>query len=401
METRSVRRILVVARFYPPVLRARSIQAQRAVQALRQLGLDVRVIAESGVYFSNADEPNVGSNTKRDRKEFLNRLITEFGLYFRLVRISWLRFPRMLKQVFRGGWQPDCILSMSTTFESHLVADKVARRLSLPHAMFLGDPFPMWIAPGPYAKVPNRVYAFLQMSVAKKVLRHADALLAPTEEMGQLMRSIFTEIRKIPFVETLHVASADINERETPVGDSIYHVGQITAARCSTPVFDAMRQLAEDTHYRRDTIVFLGEVDSGFRTAVADLEESGFIRFDGLVTPEQSREIMRQARALLLIEADMEAGPFLPSKITDYAAARRPVVIVSNPGSALERIVAHQASVLTVPHQADRIFSALKAVLDPSFDQQPNFHKLFSPESVGARYLEGIEAACDRFTRNR
>jgi hypothetical protein len=288
---------------------------------------------------------------------------------------------------------------MSTTFESHLVADEVAKQRRLPHAMFLGDPFPMWIAPGPYANVPNRVYASLQMSVTKKVLRNADALLAPTKEIGQLLRSTFDEIQDIPFVETLHVASTDINEPEKPVGDSIYHVGQITAARCSDPVFDAMRQLAEHTEHRRDTFIFLGEVDTGFRMAVADLEESGFIRFGGLVSPERSREVMRQAKALLLIEADMEAGPFLPSKITDYAAARRPVVIVSNPGSALERVVANQTGVLTVPHQADRILSALKAVLDPVFDQQPNFHKLFTPETVGARYLAGIKAACDRFTR--
>jgi hypothetical protein len=79
----------------------------------------------------------------------------------------------------------------------------------------------------------------------------------------------------------------------------------------------------------------------------------------------------------------------------------RPVVIVSNPGSALERMVANQAGVLTVPHEADRIFSALSAVMDPGFDQQPNFHRLFTPDSVGARYLEGIEAACDRFIRKR
>ena len=237
--------------------------------------------------------------------------------------------------------------------------------------------------------------------MTKQVLRYADALLAPTEEMGQLIRSAFEETIDHPFVEKMHVASEDTKWQEAGIGDSIYHVGQLTAARCSTPVFDAMRQLAEDTHHRRDTIVFLGEVDSSFRTAVADLEKSGFIRFDGLVSPERSREIMRKARALLLIEADMESGPFLPSKITDYAAARRPVVIVSNQGSALERIVANQAGVLTVPHQADRLFSALKAVLDPSFDQKPDFHKLFTPESVGARYLEGIEAACDRFARNR
>jgi glycosyltransferase involved in cell wall biosynthesis len=343
----------------------------------------------------------VSRDSGRGLQDKFKRAIAEIGLYFRLPRLSWLRLPALLEQALQNDWQPDCVLSMSVPFDSHMIGNQIAKKLHAAHAMFLSDPFPIWIAPGPYSKRPNRMYAFLQMSVTKKVFRHADALLAPTEEMGQLLRSTFDEIQDIHFVETLHVASADINERETTVCDSIYHVGQISAARCSGPVFRAMRQLAEDTGHRRDTIVFLGEVDSSFRAAVADLEESGFIRFDGLVSPETSREVMRQAKALLLIEADMEAGPFLPSKITDYAAAMRPVIIVSNPGSALERIVANQAGVLTVPHEANRIFSALSAVMDPGFDQQSNFYSLFAPDSVGARYFEGIEAACDRFTRKR
>ena len=397
MRNTAIRRVLVVSRFYPPMMSARSIQAERAVEALRLQGIDVRVIADSGVHLGESKAPAVEPQSGPKWRSKLNRSVAEIGLYFRLPRLSWPSAMSLLRQALKNNWRPDCILSMSVPSDSHMTGNRFAKYLRIPHALFLSDPFPIWIAPGPYSRAPNFLYSGLQLSVIKSLLGQADALLVPTKEMATLLRSTFSEIQDIPIVETLHCALPAFVPDEVETVPSIYHVGQLTAARCSPPFFSALRALAEKTNHSRDTIVFLGDVDASFRSAVADLEQSGFIRFDAPVSADRSREIMRRAKALLLIEADMEAGPFLPSKITDYAAAKRPIIIVSNPGSALDRLVANRTGVFTIPHDEDQILSALIKVIDADFDQQSDLQALFEPRFVGARYLEGLKAACEQY----
>ena len=374
MAEPTLQKVLVVARFYAPMQNTRAVQAERVVQALRESGLDVRVISDS-------------SGGK------LNRLIAEIGLYLNWVGLGWFGARKTGRTALLEDWRPDVVLSMSVPFDSHLLGYDLARRLDVPWAAFLSDPWPIWTAPGPYSEPNEGLYRSLQYRCGERLLGQCDALLAPTLEQIQLQRGVYPALADTPGVETLHCASAKSSATEEVAAKGIFHIGQITTERCSAALISGIKSMAASLESKKDVLTFVGSVADELKQALSEEVQLGIVTFLPPVSSERSQELMRSAKALLLIEADMDASPFLPSKITDYAAARRPIVIVSNDGSAVTRITSGHAGVHCVSHDPKLIAEQLIAAFGQSGNSSTELAAEFEPYKVTARYLEGLQFA--------
>jgi hypothetical protein len=370
----SIKKVLVVARFYAPMQNTRAVQAERVVQALRDNGLDIRVISD-------------GSGGK------LNRLVAELGLYLNWVDLAWQGARQSRDEALQGDWRPDCVLSMSTPFDSHLLGNDLAQLFDVPWAAFLSDPWPIWTAPGPYAGSNKGLYRRLQFRCGERLLGQCDALLAPTLEQLELQREVYPILADTPGVETLHCASAENPSTPGNATAGIFHIGQITPERCGEALINGIKTMADSLRGDTDVLTFVGDVADGIKQALSDEEQQGIVAFPPPVSSERSQELMRSAKALLLIEADMDASPFLPSKITDYAAAQRPIIIVSNANSAQVRMMRGHTGVYCVPHNADLIAETLVVAHKRPLQPTSNLAAMFAPDVVAARYADGLRLA--------
>jgi hypothetical protein len=284
---------------------------------------------------------------------------------------------------------------MSTPFDGHLLGRDLAKRFNVPWAAFLSDPWPIWTAPGPYAGSKKGLYRGLQFRCGERLLGQCDALLAPTLEQIELQREVYPVLAETPGVETLHCASTEDSSAPADETAGIYHIGQITPERSSKALIDGIKSMAASLPDEKDVLTFVGNTADEIKQALFEEAQQGIVAFHPPVTFERSLELMSSAKALLLIEADMDASPFLPSKITDYAAAQRHILIVSNDSSALNRIAGGYDGIQSVPHEAWGIAQQLIGLHRRPTGMATDMAAIFAPDKTAARYMEGLNSALE------
>ena len=112
--------------------------------------------------------------------------------------------------------------------------------------------------------------------------------------------------------------------------------------------------------------------------------------------PERAAEIMLAAQALLVVEADMRISPFLPSKFADYAYAKRPILAITPPVSAIRDYLAKYGGGKAVSHNTSEIAAAIRDVFseercfgnDSTSLQEEQLSSAFSSDVVGAAYAK-------------
>lgn len=111
-------------------------------------------------------------------------------------------------------------------------------------------------------------------------------------------------------------------------------IGSLFGRRSPVPAIEAVRGLlARRPELRgRISLELIGSVDPRFslREGFGDLAD--VIEVLPPVPYLKSLEMMYDADALLLIEADAANAPFMPSKLADYIGARRPIIAIAPEG---------------------------------------------------------------------
>jgi glycosyltransferase involved in cell wall biosynthesis len=177
------------------------------------------------------------------------------------------------------------------------------------------------------------------------------------------------------------------------------YVGVLFGRRSPESLFAALGILFGRRPELRDAIrvELVGEVPAAMlETGAALALPPGTVARVPSVPYVQSLQLMYDADILLLIEADVRQNLFVPSKLSDYLGAGRPIVGLAPPGGSwdvLERLGCWRAS----PGDVDGISEAVEAAVDyvargddaPWCDEK--YRRTFSGEAVAARFAEIIE----------
>ena len=119
----------------------------------------------------------------------------------------------------------------------------------------------------------------------------------------------------------------------------IVHTGSFTLWRWQ-PFFRALASLPEDHPFWKILSSFMQDLWTHTRRM---FDQSGdWLKDHGVVPADAALELQRQADVLLIIDYQFGASldaQYLPSKLTDYLAIRRPVVAITDVDSASWRFV--------------------------------------------------------------
>ncbi|NLA68008.1 MAG: glycosyltransferase family 4 protein, partial [Gammaproteobacteria bacterium] len=192
--------MLVVAGLFPPAVGARATQAGRLVDALKERGLDVRICCP--------DAKSAFPYGRRSR--IASRVITKLqGLIAKLgVSIS---SPWIIKRVYSwrlewmdSCWRPDIVLSLSTPVESHTLASIFAKKYRCKWAAFFSDPWPLGLAPPPYAN--SSIFDGFAKRGLSRSLKCVDLVVAPTRKVAEIIIDEYLNNQDTQLLEILQCA---------------------------------------------------------------------------------------------------------------------------------------------------------------------------------------------------
>lgn len=344
-------RLLIFSPWFPPHRNSESIVAGKFVRALNNAELDVDVISllRSGSA-SNEDDTGywkdicsnnhiVPSKKPGKIKTLQTRIYSVMRSKWTPRNSSWAWYSYCKARELLGLNDYCAIMSRNQPPISHLPAMWISEKYNIPWIVNWADIEPAEKAPIPYGGGLSAHVKKSKMKYFQDIVERADCHIFPSEESRDYMGKIFTKLVKKSIVIP-HVASETFNhaQRVKKDGFTICHAGSFDGKRRPDTFFQAMANLITVGRIKC-SIQLVGNHVSGqenFFIPRELLEHTTILPWQDYPT---TLEILRQSDVLLLIEAPMERGIYLPGKFVDYVQCGRPVLAISPNSGTINRLL--------------------------------------------------------------
>ncbi len=358
--------------FYPPLRAPRAIQVERLT---RYSDFPIRVLCSAGG--AKPPRPGVEVEVFPDRSTRWWHLAKHF-LYLPDPQRPWA--IRVAKQAVERDLikKSDVLVTFGQPMSDHLAGLYLKQRIGMPWIAHFSDPWSdnPYLLPVPLTRPRLR-------RMEKKVFEAADRLLFTSEETLNLVMDKYPGIWRTKALVLPHAFDP-----------ALYGGGEKSVS--SSPL--KLRYLG-NFYRQRNPIALTKAVASLFQTR-PDLLENVSIELigrwvghsdwtpDSLGVPEsvmsmkkpveyqRSLQLMREADALLVIDAPFDNNVFFPSKLVDYMGAKRPILALTPAGTTANivvkagGIVASPESVETIQAGLVRLISAIKSGAFSSLNEE-------------------------------
>lgn len=265
------------------------------------------------------------------------------------------------------------IYSTAPPYSAHLVGLLASNVLALPWIVDLRDPWTM----NPFHENPYPSLRRADEALEEKVVRRASRVILNTEQAEARYRAHFPELDK--FSTITNGIDPELLARDVPPYHAngrltLLHVGGIYGRRFPRGLLAALALLA-----RRDRSLYdklcIEQIGHGLenRRLVALAEELGVADRVRVGVAVEHAEAFRRCTAadglLLLGPAGEEPEVQVPSKLYEYAAARRPVLALAQRDGAIAAILVRSGvpHVLAAPDDPEDIVRGIRRFANGEF----------------------------------
>jgi glycosyltransferase involved in cell wall biosynthesis len=235
----------------------------------------------------------------------------------------------------------------------------------------------------------------------RRSLERAAAVVTVTESIGTHVRHLAR--RSLPFVTALNgVENMALPRRGRTTGPiRIVHAGELYSGRDPRPFLRAVAEViaARPLSPSAVRIQFLGNGRFFGGVSVEGLAQQlgleEFVEFQDQVGFEESRQIMAEADALLLLAQQQPMQ--VPNKLFDYLAAARPIIAFVDAGGESERILRGlEGHRIVTDWNSSQAAEAVAAIIDSAREQvldanAPSLQQLSSDFQFG-RVVSSVES---------
>jgi glycosyltransferase involved in cell wall biosynthesis len=251
--------------------------------------------------------------------------------------------------------RPDVVVAVSPPLFGAAAAASLARRLGVPFGLIVQDIYSEGVRE---LDAAGRVTAQAQRAmsaVERRVIDRADRVLTIHDRFASvLVDRLGLDPRRLDVVPNwTHVPSAStpVAEQRARLGWNdrfvVLHAGNMGVKQGLENVVDAARAAAAD----RDVPIHFVLMGDGNQRPLLERRATGVPHISFLPPADERTypDILAAADVLLVNERPGVAEMSLPSKLTSYFAARRPVLAASGDGSATAAVVAASGGGRVVP----------------------------------------------------
>jgi glycosyltransferase involved in cell wall biosynthesis len=257
------------------------------------------------------------------------------------------------------------VITFAQPWSDHLIGLRLKASARLPWVAHFSDP---WVD-SPYlhgAAWQRRIWAGMERSV----IDHADAVVFVTEETADLVMRKYPADwrRKVAVVPHGFVAAGASAERSPRMGGPmrIVYTGRFYRdVRTPLALFHALALLPEQVSLAgRLELVLMGPTVEEFRRDATALGVERLVRFEPRRSKDEASRAAADADVLLVIDAPSSGpSPFLPSKLVDYLAFRKPILGLTPREGASARLLERLECPVVAPDDVSAIADAVSALL--------------------------------------
>jgi glycosyltransferase involved in cell wall biosynthesis len=292
----------------------------------------------------------------------------------------------------------DVILSRALPATAHLAAFIVAGKTGIPWIANWNDPVPDYLFPPPYARGNGaRIrMGFWESRYYRALLRRAAWHTFPCERLrnyisGYLSHDIAIRSSVIP-----HVAPEPIERirAQKPIFNLLY-AGSLRKPRDPRPFLIGIRKFLNTTAAADIEVSFITDRPEDVIDGVREHSLERIVRIDPGRPYEEMPQVLLQADVLVIIEADMKEGIFIPSKFVDYVQTGRPILAISpRTGTLADILTNHGGGLAADCARPDSVASGIADLyrswqagqLDEKYGSE-RLNRMFSREVILEKYL--------------
>jgi hypothetical protein len=389
-------RVLVISPIFPPRADSEAFCGGKFVQGLVDAGVQAAVICCHNIMPAyRADASECWAPLERVTVDVPNpptpplAVRCRLGLKYRTTAWTGWTAAAVSKALELHRKSPfDLVVSRSYPWHAHVAGYWVASDLRIPWVANLNDPWDL----SPFIADDASREDWKQDRNAtrwrRRVLARADIVTFPCDRLRDYSLQDHprpSQVHVVPHIGTARTSAEHAREFV------IVHAGKLrmheATGRRANAVIDGLPELfkSRGAARSRTRLVFVGPEDPVTREYVAQLGLSKEVIWAGQVSYETSLQHIARAAVCLLVEADLEIGIFLPSKLCDYIAARKPVLALSPAVGTVNDLARDGQGIMRVDPRDSRGVSKALTTLFDAFDRG-GLAAYAPPESLLQRY---------------
>lgn len=365
-------RVLVFSQYFAPEVTASRVRVQAFAQGLAERGHEVEVICEVPNHPDGVVHRGYGDALLVDRRQ-----LDGYEVAYVRVRTSAVKSTRNRLLLYGtyaasaaivgiGSRRPDVILASSPPLPVGAAAALVAKRHRVPWVFDVRD---LW----PEAAVVlgelrgNRTIAAAER-LERRLYRSAAAIITVTRPFVEVIAAQ-VDRRKVNLLANgttrlwMDAGAAEADRRGAAFPDDVFtwmYAGNLGIAQGLATAIEAARLLGDGFR-----LVLLGGGPQKEKLVAASAALApGAVEFRDTVQPAEAARQLRAADALLVsLDAQPELAKFVPSKLFDYCALGRPVIVAAS-GEAPRLASEAEAAITVAPGDSRALADAVRGLRD-------------------------------------
>lgn len=338
--------IIVVAKYYEPLTNARAIQTTGLIKLLTKY-FNVTLITSGQIDSKDSVLDNL-TIYRVVEKQFLQKSYKNS-----LIHKIKNRLNKEFSSSFGGKWSKNVtakllklikddntvVLSMSEPFDSHIAVLNAKKTRQFRWFSFFSDPLPHLILPAPYNKSAISLFSLIQKLKVIKVLSSSEGVFFTNSKAGPYIEhKLGVKIKnKSHVLRHLSPSKQDYgNSNEN--NDYLVHVGHLTKERVDVTFLSALVNYV-CSQVSINKVLLVGKVCP---EAISMINNKGWrdhFELIGEVEHGIALNLVKNAKAVLLIEANLNNSPFVPSKLAEYFTIKTPIIAIANKDSETSRLI--------------------------------------------------------------
>ncbi len=421
MDNDSVKRVLIVAYYFPPVVASGAMRPLGFCRYLHAYGWQSHILTTTPecVYPAHQVDENLGERVpatvdvtrvaykdrlqqilqgrewlrarlrkaviqEREQNDAVGSSVVPSQQYLSSLKdflLDWaFAFPdrqrgwygqalRHLPQLREKG-VPDVILATGGPWTSFLVGCALAKQLNRPLVLDYRDP---WNC-NPFYSFSSQVLAQKSRTAEAKVCRVAGRIIANTEELRDRLMLEYGDLQGrctwIPngfdrdAIASEKVGNGNAGISGTLNGYELCHFGTVYGKRSPRLLLQAVSELFKDGCLRPEALRlrFVGgwdTTDQECERYAKELEKHGLLRREPSISHSDCLREMKRSSVLLVLQPDSPLQ--VPAKIYEYIATGRPLMLIGGEGATANLVNRHTLGVSS-PNEVASIKALLQEV---------------------------------------
>ncbi len=339
-----------------PVMRVPYVDRLQQLLQARDLfrGMGRKTVSpERGMKADAMSSPGNPETTRSSLKD----LLLDWAFAFPDRQCGWQMPAVRQAQVTAEKDVPDVIFATGGPWTSFLIGDTLAKHFNCPLVLDYRDP---WNC-NPYYSFTSDVLTRKSRTTEARICQAASHVIANTEELRERLVAEYGNLRDrctwIPngfdreVLTPEQVSPGPTDVSSTSLGYELCHFGTVYGKRTPRVLLQAVWELFQAGQLQPETIRlrFVGGWDTTDRDCeryAVDLEKQGFLRREPPVSHAACMREMQRSSVLLVLQPDSPLQ--VPAKIYEYVATGRPLLLIGGEGATANLVARHALGISSV-----------------------------------------------------